>query len=175
MLMTIVLTVVILVVALLIYAATRPDTFRVQRSIIIHAPTEKIFPHIEDLTKWGAWSPWEKMDPAMKKTLSGAPRGKGAVCEWSGNNAVGQGRMEILESLPASKILIKLDFFKPFEGHNEAEFSLAPSAGSTHVTWAMYGPQPYMAKVVSLLINCEKMVGPQFETGLANLKTLAEQ
>lgn len=168
------LTVVVLIAAVLIYAATKPDTFRVQRSISINAPPERILAHINDLTKWGAWSPWEKMDPAMKKTLSDAPQGKGAVCEWNGNNAVGQGRMEILESLPASKILIKLDFLKPFEAHNFAEFIFERNGNSTNVTWAMFGPAPYIAKVISLFMNCDKMVGPQFETGLANMKAVTE-
>jgi uncharacterized protein YndB with AHSA1/START domain len=166
---------VLVMTVLLIYAATKPDTFRVQRSIGINAPPERIFQHINDLTKWGAWSPWEKMDPAMKKTAGGAPQGKGAWYEWDGNNQVGRGRMEILESIPPSKILIQLDFLKPFEAHNRAEFTLATQGGSTTVTWAMYGPQPYMAKVMGLFLNCEKMVGPQFETGLANLKMLAEK
>lgn len=161
--------------ALLIHAATKPDTFRVQRSIGIMAPPERIFQHINDLTLWGAWSPWEKMDPAMKKAAGGAPQGKGAQYEWDGNNQVGKGRMEILESIPPSKILIQLDFLKPFEAHNRAEFTLTARDGSTTVTWAMYGPQPYLAKVMGMFFNCEKMVGPQFETGLANLKTLAEK
>lgn len=160
---------------LLVYAATKPDTFRIQRSIGINAPPERIFQHINDLTRWGAWSPWEKMDPAMKKTAGGALSGKGAWYEWDGNNQVGKGRMEILESVPFSRILIKLDFLKPFEAHNRAEFTLAAREGSTTVTWAMYGPQPYIAKVMGLVFNCEKMVGPQFETGLADLKMLAEK
>lgn len=164
-----------LIGALLAFAATKPDTFRVERSQRINAPPERIFSHINDLAKWAAWSPWEPMDLAMKKTLSGPPAGKGAVCEWIGNSKVGHGRMEILESTPASRILIKLDFFKPFEARNQAEFIMAPEAGATRVTWAMYGPQPYMAKVMGLVFNCDKMVGAQFETGLANLQTLTER
>ncbi len=175
MLETIALVIVGLIGALLAFAATKPDTFRIQRSIGIMAPPERIFQHIDDLTKWGAWSPWEPMDPAMKKTLSGPPTGKGAVCEWIGNHKVGHGRMEILGSVPASRILMKLDFFKPFEAHNHAEFNLVADGGATRVTWAMYGPQPYLAKVMGLFFNCEKMVGPQFETGLTNLKALAEK
>ncbi len=175
MLETIAFAIIGLIGALLTFAATKPDTFRVQRSIGIMAPPERIFQHINDLTKWSAWSPWEKMDPAMKKTASGPPQGKGAVYEWDGNNQVGTGRMEVLESVLPSKILIKLDFLKPFEAHNRAEFTLTPHEGATTVTWAMYGPQPYMAKVMGLVFNCEKMVGPQFETGLANLKMLAEK
>lgn len=175
MLIFIGIAIALVMTVLLLYAATKPDTFRVQRSIGINAPPERIFPHINDLTKWGGWSPWEKMDPAMKKTASGAPQGKGALYGWNGNNQVGKGRMEILESIPPSKILIQLDFLKPFEAHNRAEFTLTAQEGSTTVTWAMYGPQPYMAKVMGLLFNCEKMVGPQFETGLTNLKMLTEQ
>lgn len=175
MLETIAIAAVILTGAMLAFAATKPDTFRVERAIHIDAPPERIFQHINDLTKWVAWSPWEKMDPGMKKTLSGPPQGTGAVCEWSGNNAVGQGRMEILESIPSTKIAVKLDFFKPFKSQNHAGFTLTACDGSTTVTWAMYGPQPYLAKVVGLFLNCEKMVGPQFETGLANLKMLAEK
>jgi uncharacterized protein YndB with AHSA1/START domain len=175
MIETIALVIAGLIGALLAFAATKPDTFRVERSRRINAPPERVFSHINDLAKWAAWSPWEPMDPAMKKTLSGPPAGKGAVCEWMGNHKVGHGRMEILESVPASRILMKLDFFKPFEAHNQAEFNLVADGGATRVTWAMSGPQPYMAKVMSLVFNCEKMVGPQFETGLANLQTLVEQ
>jgi len=169
------IAIVLAITGLLLYAATKPDTFRVQRSIEIEAPPERIFQHINDLTKWIAWSPWEKMDPAMKKTASGAPLGKGAIYEWDGNHQVGKGRMEILESLSPSKVLIKLDFLKPFAAHNRAEFILTAQDNSTTVTWAMYGPQPYMAKVMGLFFNCEKMVGPQFETGLANLKIISEK
>jgi uncharacterized protein YndB with AHSA1/START domain len=175
MIETIAMIVVALIGAALAFAATKPDTFRVERTTRIAAPPETIFPHINDLTKWTAWSPWEKMDPAMRKTASGPAQGQGAVYKWDGNNQVGTGRMEVLESVPPSKILIKLDFLKPFEAHNRAEFTLTPQEGATTVTWAMYGPQPYLAKVMSLVFNCEKMVGPQFETGLANLKALAEQ
>lgn len=172
---TVALVIAGLIGALLAFAATKPDTFRVERSLRVKAQPERIFSHINDLTKWAAWSPWESMDPAMKKSLSGPPAGTGAACEWMGNSKVGHGRMEILESIAPSKILIQLDFLKPFEAHNRAEFTLAVQESSTTVTWAMYGPQPYMAKVMSLLFNCEKMVGPQFETGLANLKMLAEK
>lgn len=175
MLKTIVIIVVILVAAILIYAATKPDTFRIQRSANVAAPPDKVFPLINDFYNWQAWSPWEKKDPAMKKTHSGAPQGKGAMLEWDGNKDVGTGRMEALESIPSSKILIKLDFLKPFEAHNQAEFTLVPSAGTTQVTWAMYGPQPYMMKVMGLFCSMDKMVGKDFEDGLANLKALAEK
>lgn len=175
MLNTILIIAVCLVAAILIYAATRPDTFRVQRTKRINSPPDKIYPFISDFKSWAAWSPWEKMDPSMKKTHSGALQGKGAVLEWDGTKDVGTGRMEVLEAIPTSKILIKLDFFKPFEAHNQAEFTLAPSAGSTQLTWSMYGPQPYMMKVMGLFCGMDKMVGAQFEKGLADLKALAEK
>lgn len=169
------LIIVVLIAAILIYAATRPDTFRLQRSITINAPADKIFPFINDFHQWPSWSPWEKMDPNMKKTHSGSPQGKGAVYEWEGNNQVGTGGMEIVESMTPSRIVIKLDFLKPFEAHNFAEFTLEPQGGTTNVTWAMYGPQPFMAKVMNVFGMTERMVGPQFETGLADLKTISEQ
>ena len=175
MLKIIVLTIIVLIAALLIYAATQPDTFRVQRTVSINAPPDKVFGLINDFHTWASWSPWEQKDLAMKKTHSGAPQGNGAVLEWDGNKDVGTGRMEILESVPASKIAIKLDFFQPFEAHNQAEFTLVPGGTSTQVTWAMYGSQPYMMKVMGLLFSMDKMVGQDFEAGLANLKALAER
>jgi len=175
MLKIIVIGAVVLIVAVLTYAAMKPDTFRIQRSATIAASPAKVFGLINDLHSWAAWSPWERKDRAMRKTHSGAPMGKGAVLEWDGNKDVGTGRMEILESIPASKALVQLDFIKPFEAHNTAEFTLAPSSGSTQVTWAMYGPQPYMLKVMTLFCSMDKMVGKDFEDGLASLKVLAEQ
>jgi uncharacterized protein YndB with AHSA1/START domain len=167
--------VVVLIAALLIFAATKPDTFRVQRSASIKAPPEKIFALINNVHSWGSWSPWEKMDPAMKRTHSGAANGKGAVYEWEGNNKVGKGRMEITETSPPSRVTIKLDFIKPFEAHNIAEFTLDATGGSTNVTWAMHGPSPYIAKVMHVFFNMDSMVGKNFETGLTNLKTIAEK
>ena len=166
---------VVLIVALLVFATTKPDTFRVQRSASIKAPPEKIFPLINDLHRWGAWSPWEKMDPAMKRNFSGAANGKGAVYEWEGNHNVGKGRMEITETSPPSQVVIKLDFIKPFEAHNIAEFMMGSKDDSTNVTWAMHGPTPYMAKVIHIFFSMDSMVGKDFETGLANLKAIAEK
>ena len=167
--------IVIVLGALLGYAATKPDAFRVQRSASIKAPPEKIFAQINDLHRWGSWSPWEKLDPAMKRTYGGAVQGKGAVYEWDGNLNVGKGRMEITDTSPPSKVVIKLDFVKPFEAHNMAEFTLEAKGDLTNVTWAMHGPNPYLAKVLHTIFNMDRMVGKQFETGLANLKTIAEQ
>lgn len=175
MLKIMLIVVVLLIAAVLVYAATKPDTFRIQRTANINASPDKVFEFINDFHTWASWSPWEKKDPAMKKTHSGAEQGKGAVLEWDGNKDVGTGRMEVLESVPASKIVIKLDFLKPFEAHNQAEFTLTPNANSTQVTWAMHGPQPFMMKVMDIVMNMDKMVGEDFEEGLANLKALAEK
>ena len=165
----------LLIVSLLAYAATKPDTFRVQRTATITAPPEKVFGLIQDLHQWASWSPWEKMDPAMKKTYSGAPLGRGAILEWDGNTDVGTGRMEIVSTVPSSRVVIKLDFLKPFEAHNQAEFTVESSGATTSVTWAMHGPQPFIMKVMDLVMGMGKMVGKDFETGLANLKQLAEK
>ena len=163
------------IVIVAIYAATKPDSFTVRRTIAIKAPPEKIFSTITDLRSWAAWSPYEKKDPAMKRTFSGAPSGKGAIYEWDGNSQVGQGRMEILETAPSNKVVIKLDFIRPFEGHNTAEFALAPQGDTTTVTWSMYGPARYITKVMSTLFDLDKMIGNDFEAGLVNLKTAAEK
>jgi hypothetical protein len=161
------------VVAVLVYAATKPDKFGVQRAASIGAPPEKIFPLIDDLHAHTSWSPFEK-DPNMKRTHSGAARGKGAIYEWEGNRQVGAGRLAIIDSTP-SKVTMALDMLKPFEALNVVEFTLEPQGGSTNVTWAMRGRQPYMAKLMSTFINCDKMVGSQFEEGLGKLKVLAER
>lgn len=175
MIKTIAIAVVVLLAALLGFAATRPDTFRVQRATSVKAPPEKIFALINDFHSWDSWSPWEKMDPTMKRTHSGAANGKGAVYEWEGNNKVGKGRMEIMDTSPPSKVTIKLDFVKPFEGHNIAEFTLEAKGDSTNVTWAMYGPSPYIARVMGIFFNMDNLIGKDFETGLANIKTVAEK
>jgi len=165
----------LLIVSLLAYAATKPDTFLVQRTVTIAAPRENVFGLIQDLHQWASWSPWEKMDPAMKKTYRGAPLGRGAILEWDGNHDVGAGRMEIVSTVPSSQVVIKLDFLKPFEAHNQAEFTLDGGGTATTVTWAMHGPQPFIMKVMDLVLGMDKMVGKDFETGLANLKQLAEK
>jgi len=175
MLKNIAITVVVLIAAVLVFAATRPDNFRVQRATSVKAPPERIFPLITDLHSWGSWSPWEKKDPAMKRTYSGAASGKGAVYAWEGNSKVGEGRMEITDVSPPSKVAIKLDFVKPMEGHSNAEFTLEPKGDSTNVTWTMYGPTAYVAKVIGIFVSVDSMIGKEFETGLANLRTVAEK
>jgi carbon monoxide dehydrogenase subunit G len=175
MLKTIAIIVVVAIVAILVYAATRPDDFRVQRSTSIKAPPEKIFALINDFHRWDSWSPWEKMDPAMKRTYSGTASGKGAMYAWQGNSKVGEGRMEIADASPPSKVTIKLDFVKPIEGHNTAEFTLLPDGDSTNVTWVMYGPSAYVAKLIGIFVSMDKMIGNDFETGLDNMKAVAEK
>ncbi len=169
------IVIVVLIAGVLILAATKPDTFRVQRATSIKAPPEKIFALINDFNRWGAWSPWEKKDPAMKRTFGATTSGKGAVYAWEGNKDVGQGRMEIAESVPPSKVALNLDFVKPFKAHNLVEFTLEPKGDTTNVTWAMQGDTPYFAKIIHVFLNMDKMVGKDFETGLANLKASAEQ
>ena len=169
------IVVVVLVAALLAYAATKPDAFRVQRSVSITAPADKIFALLNDFRRWDAWSPWEKKDPAMKRSFGAATSGKGAVYAWEGNKDVGQGRMEIAESVPPSKLAIKLDFLKPFEAHNLVEFTLESKGEATRITWAMQGDTPYFAKIIHVFLDMDSMVGKDFETGLANLKAAAEK
>jgi Polyketide cyclase / dehydrase and lipid transport len=165
----------IAVAVVLILAATKPDTFSVRRAATVRAPPERIFPLINDFHQWGSWSPWEHKDPAMKRTYSGADSGKGAVYAWDGNKNVGSGRMEIREASLPSKIVIKLDFFAPFEAHNTAEFTMLPQGDATNLTWVMHGPLVFMAKVMHVFINMDKMIGKDFEAGLANLKKLTEK
>ena len=172
---TIAIVVLVLVAAVLIFAATRPDTFRVQRSTSIKAPPEKIFALINDLHSFNTWNPYEKKDPAMKRTYSGAASGKGAIYEWDGNKDIGQGRMEITDTSLPSKVTLQLDFIKPFEAHNIAEFKLEPAGDATNVTWAMHGPSPYVHKLMGVFFNMDKMIGKDFEDGLANLKNVAEK
>jgi uncharacterized protein YndB with AHSA1/START domain len=169
----IILAIAIAIVLLL--ALTKPNTFAVQRAISIKAPAEKIFTLINDFHQWGTWSPYENKDPAMKRTYSGANSGKGAVYAWDGNKNVGSGRMEILDTSVPSKIVIKLDFFKPFEGHNTAEFTMLPQGDATNLTWVMHGPAPFMSRLMQVFMNIDKMIGKDFEVGLANLKKITEK
>lgn len=167
--------IVFAVAAMLIFAAMQPNSFRVQRSITIKAPPEQVFALINDFHRWEAWSPWEKVDPAVKRSYAGAESGKGAVYAWEGNNEIGQGRMEIIESMPSSKLLLKIEFIKPFAAINTVEFNLAQNGENTTVTQAMFGPSPFISKLMGLFFSMEKMVGGKYEEGLATLKTIAEK
>ena len=165
----------IAIAIVLILAATKPDTFSVQRSATIKAPPEKIYPLLSDFNLWKGWSPWENRDPAMKRTYSGAAAGEGAVYAWDGDKNVGSGRMEILDASAPSKIVIKLDFLTPFEAHNTAEFTMLPQGDATNLTWLMHGPAPFISKLMHVFMNIDRMVGKDFEAGLANLKRLTEK
>jgi uncharacterized protein YndB with AHSA1/START domain len=170
----IVTALIVVVAAILIMAATRPDTFRVERSIRVSAPPEKIFHYVNDFHQWGVWSPYEKLDPSMRRSYDGTPAGKGAVYEWDGNGKAGKGRMEIIDSSELTRIVLELDFIKPITGHNRAAFDFQPVGSGTQVTWSMDGPSPYIAKVMGLFFNMDRLIGGDFETGLANLKAVSE-
>jgi uncharacterized protein YndB with AHSA1/START domain len=173
---TIGIVVVVAIAGVLLFAATRPGDFSVQRSIAIKAEPARIYPMLVDFRQWPAWSPWEKLDPTMKRTLSGAPSGPGAVYAWDGSSKVGAGRMEIKDATAPSKLVIQLDFIRPFEGHNVTDFTLAPGAdASTQVTWLMRGPAPFVTKLMSVFVDMDKMIGKDFEAGLANLKAAVEK
>lgn len=163
-----------IIVGLLIAAAMKPDEFHVERSISIKAPPERIFPLINDLQAFVRWSPYEQLDPAMQRSFSGAPGGKGAVYSWQGNDKVGSGRMEIISATAPRNVVIQLDFMQPFEAHNTAAFTLTPEGEGTTVTWAMLGPAPFISKVMSIFFSIDAIVGKDFEAGLINLRKIAE-
>ncbi|MDU4255021.1 SRPBCC family protein [Pseudomonas sp.] len=175
MLKWIALVMALAVAVVLVLAANRPGTFRVERTARIQAPPEKVQGYIEDFHLWAQWSPFEKLDPQMQRSFSGTEKGRGAVYAWEGNGKAGAGRMEILEIDPGSRVTIALDFRKPFKASNTAEFTLVPRDGGTEVTWAMFGPVPFVAKIMHLFFDVDRMVGKDFEAGLANLKALAEK
>jgi carbon monoxide dehydrogenase subunit G len=154
-------------------AARRPGTFRYERTATIQAPPEAIVPHITDFRRWADWSPWEKLDPDLKRTFGGAASGPGATYAWQGRKA-GSGRMEIREASP-HRVVIQLDFIKPFKANNTAEFTLEPRGGATQVTWAMHGDAPFVSKLMGVFIDMDKLIGKDFAAGLASLKTLAER
>lgn len=175
MLKKIAIVIVVLIVGVCIFAAMKPDSFRVERTTSIKAPPEKVFALINDLKSWGAWSPYEKKDPTMKRTFGATTSGKGATYAWEGNKEVGKGRMEIMDVSPPSKVTIKLDFIAPFEAHNTAELTLDAKGDTTNVTWALFGPSPYLSKLMTLFFDMDSMVGKDFEAGLASLKAAAEK
>ena len=174
MLKKILIAVVLIVVVFVIVVATRPADFRVTRSVTIGAPAAVVFAQVNDFHKWDAWSPWAKLDPVMKQTHEGAPAGTGAIYSWVGNSDVGEGRMTITESRPNEMIGIKLEFLKPFAAVNTTEFSFKPEGNQTVVTWSMTGTNNFMAKAFGLFMNMDKMVGGDFEKGLAQMKSVTE-
>jgi Polyketide cyclase / dehydrase and lipid transport len=165
----------VIVAGILTAAATRPDSFRVERAIRVSAPAEKIFHYVNDFHQWGVWSPWEKLDPDMKRSYAGPASGNGAVYTWQGNGKVGQGRMQITDATAPGHVIIQLDFIKPIEGHNRTTFNFQPAGSDTEVVWTMEGPSPYISKLMGLFFNMDRMIGGDFETGLANLKAASEK
>ncbi len=173
MLLTVIVILAAVVALIVAIAATKPDSFRVERSATINATPDRIFPLINDFHRWSAWSPWEKLDPDMRRTFGGPPAGVGSSYEWDGNKKAGQGRMEITESSP-SRIRLNLDFLKPFKAHNFTDFDMVPRGDSTDLTWSLYGPSPFMTKLMMVFTTMDKMVGKDFDEGIANLKRVAE-
>lgn len=173
MMLTIFAVLAAIVVGALAIAATKPDQFRIERALAVKAAPEKLYPLIANLHAHLRWSPFEK-DPAMKRSFSGAESGKGATYEWDGNNKVGAGRIVITDTTPPSRVTMSLEMYRPFKANNLVDFTIEPNGDTTKVAWSMQGRQPFMAKLVSVFINCDKMVGKEFEAGLASLKTLAE-
>ena len=174
MLLKILIPVAVIVLGFLVVVAMQPADFRVTRTATIAAPAAAVFAQVNDFHNWQAWSPWEKMDPAMKRTYEGAPVGTGAIYAWVGNKEVGEGRMTVTESRPNELIRIKLEFVKPFRATNVAEFSFEPRGDQTAVTWTMTGEKNFLTKAIHLFMNIDRMVGGSFETGLAQMKALVE-
>ena len=174
MLRTLLAVLAVAVIAILVFAATRPATYHVERSTTIAAPPDKIAPLLNDFHNWNEWSPWAKLDPNMHVTYTGAPSGQGAIYEWEGNSKVGKGRMEILATQP-TLTSIKLDFLAPFESHNRTNFVLLPQGSTTQVTWTMDGPNTFMTKLMSVFGSMDRMIGKDFDTGLNQLKSAAEK
>ena len=172
--MMIVLLTIAAMAALLAYASTRPDDFTISRSIDIAAPPEKIFAILNDFAAWPSWSPYEKLDTTMQRTLSAVTQGKGATYAWAGNGKVGAGNMELTSSVPSSLVALDLNMLKPFKANNKVTFTLKPNGNQTNVTWTMQGKSPFISKLMGVVMNIDKMVGGQFEEGLGNLKRVAE-
>ena len=172
--MIILLVAVALLVVLLIFIATRSDTLHVERTAQINAPANVVFSIINDLHQWHLWSPYDKLDPQMKKTFEGAPLGPGSSYAWNGNNQVGEGRLTIVDSTPGEIVTMKLEFTRPFKCQNRVDFKLVPTGSGTQVSWIMEGKNNFISKAMSLFINMDKMCGKDFEQGLANLNTVAQ-
>jgi len=174
MVIKILVAVAVIVVVLVVVIATRPTEFRVERTATIAAPAPVVFAHVNDFHQWEAWSPYAKRDPAMKKSFEGAPAGVGAIYTWSGNHEVGEGRTTITESRPSELIRIKLEFVRPFAGTSTAEFAFKAEGERTAVTWSLDGRNSFIAKAMGLVMNMDRMIGDDFEKGLAQLRSIAE-
>lgn len=174
MIFNILFGIAVVIVLLVIFIATRPSAFSVSRSATMSATPAAVFAQVNDFHKWDAWSPWAKMDPNAKSTFAGPPSGKGAKFEWDGNKNVGAGNMTIVETMPNSHIRIRLEFIRPFAGVNDTLFTFKPIGDKTNVTWTMSGNNNFITKAIGLFMNCDKMVGPQFEQGLASMEQCAK-
>ena len=174
MLITILISLVVIVGLCLIIVATRPADFHITRSTVIAAPAEVVFTQVNVLHNWEAWNPWGKLDPNMRLTYAGPPAGVGASYTWAGNSKVGEGRNTIVESKPGERVRFRLEFFKPMKAVNAAEFTFTTEGAQTIVTWTMTGKNNFAGKLFGLMINCDKMIGSQFEKGLSEMKTVAE-
>ena len=174
MLKKILIVLAVIVIIFIGLAAMQPSEFRVVRSGVIPAPAPEVFEQVNNFHNWEAWSPWVGIDPAMKQTYEGPPAGTGAIYKWSGNSKVGEGIMTITESRPNDLVRIKLEFLKPFAATNTAEFAFEPEGEQTTVTWSIFGKRPFLGKAISLFMDMDKMIGGNFEKGLANMKTIAE-
>ncbi len=174
-LLTLVALIVVGVAALAIVIAVQPAQYRVERSADIAAPASVLFPEVNDFHNWDRWSPWAKLDPTMTQTISDPSAGKGAKYTWNGNSDVGEGQMEIIDSVPDKQVRIKLDFIRPFAGSSISEFAFTPDNDRTHVTWTMSGTNDFIGKALSLFMDMDKMIGTDFENGLAKMKALAEK
>lgn len=173
--LTALIIIAIVIIAFLVIASMRPSTFSLQRSATINASPEKIFPHLNDFKNWGAWSPWDKMDPDLKRTFSGSASGEGAKYSWVGNNKVGEGSMEITKSVPNANVELNLNFLKPFKANNVTEFKITQKGNTSNVNWEMRGPLNLFMKIMHMFMNMDKMVGKDFEKGLTNLKSIVER
>jgi uncharacterized protein YndB with AHSA1/START domain len=175
MVLKVILVIVAVIAAVLLFAATKPDTFRIERTTTIQATPDKIFGLIDDLHNWPLWAPQDREDSTIKRTFSGPERGVGAMSGWSGSGSTGKGQMLIVESTPPKSVIIKVDFEKPFAAHNVNEFMLVPEGSATRVTWSMHGSNLYMMKLMGVFTNMDRMMGKHFEVGLVNLKAVAEK
>jgi hypothetical protein len=171
----ILLVLVAIVAAFALFVATRPANFRVSRSISVTAPPSALYAQVVDFHRWDAWSPWAKLDPAMKTTFSGPVAAPGSSYHWVGNDKVGEGRMSIVEAKPAERVAIRLEFIKPFAATNSTEFVFAPSGGTTRTTWTLEGRHNFVGKAFAVFNDMDKMIGADFEKGLAQLKAVAEK
>ena len=173
--LTALIIIAILIFAFLVIASMKPNSFSLRRSMDMKASTDEVFAQLNDFKNWGAWSPWEKMDPDLKRNFSGSASGKGAYYSWIGNKKVGEGNMEIIRSVPSSNIELNLNFLKPFKASNITEFKITPKGNMTNVNWEMRGPLNLMMKIMHMFMDMDKMVGKDFEAGLANLKSIVEK